>query len=71
MNIFYTQYIFVYMNYLFLLLHYCILFTVMDYIGASQWLRWQRIYRQSRKPRFNSWVGKIPFSKIVFLLYYM
>ena len=24
------------------------------------WLRWQRIYLQCRRPRFNPWVGKIP-----------
>ena len=28
-------------------------------LGASWWLRWQRICLQCRRPRFDLWVGKI------------
>ena len=29
-------------------------------IRASLWLSWWRIHLQCKRPRFNSWVGKIP-----------
>ena len=29
----------------------------------SSWLRWQRIYLQCRRPRFNSWAGRSPWYK--------
>ena len=31
--------------------------------GLPWWLRWQRIRLQCRRPRFNSWVGKIPWRR--------
>ena len=30
---------------------------------ASLWLRWKRIYLQCGRPRFDPWVGKIPWRK--------
>ena len=29
----------------------------------SLWLRWQRIHLQCRRPRFDPWVGKIPWRR--------
>ena len=29
--------------------------------GFLWWIRWQRICLQGRRPRFDSWVGKIPW----------
>ena len=30
-------------------------------IGLPWWLRWQRIHLQGGRPRFDSWVGKVPW----------
>ena len=30
---------------------------------SAWWLRWQRTYLQCRRPRFNPWVGKIPWRR--------
>ena len=35
----------------------------LQYSWASLWLSWQRICLQCRKPRFNLWVGKIPWRR--------
>jgi len=32
-------------------------------MGLPQWLRWQRICLQCRKPRFDPWVRKILLEK--------
>ena len=32
-------------------------------LGLLLWLRWWRICLQCRKPRFDSWVGKIPWKR--------
>ena len=34
-----------------------------DLLGLLQWLRQQRICLQCRRPRFNPWVGKIPWRR--------
>ena len=31
--------------------------------GLPWWLRWLRIYLQCRRPRFDPWVGKIPWGR--------
>ena len=31
--------------------------------GLPLWLRWKRICLQCRRPRFNPWVGKIPWKR--------
>ena len=33
------------------------------YEGLHWWLRWYRICLQCRRPRFNPWVGKIPWRR--------
>ena len=35
----------------------------MDEWGLLRWLRWWRILLQCRRPRFNPWVGKIPWRR--------
>ena len=36
---------------------------VQVYTGLPWWLSWQRIHLQCRGPRFDSWVGKIPWRR--------
>ena len=35
----------------------------MSVIGLPWWLRWWRIGLQCRRPRFHSWVGRIPWRR--------
>ena len=32
-------------------------------VGFPLWLSWSRIHLQCRRPRFDPWVGKIPWSR--------
>ena len=38
-------------------------FPSLENLGLPRWLSWERICLQCRRPRFDSWVGKIPWRR--------
>ena len=39
------------------------IFHFSDRLGLPWWLRWYRIHLLCRRPRFDAWVGKIPWRR--------
>ena len=38
-------------------------FPSLENLGLPRWLSWERLCLQCRRPRFDSWVGKIPWRR--------
>ena len=37
--------------------------NLITYVGLPRWLSWQRIHLQCGRPRFDPWLGKIPWRR--------